>query len=109
MRLNRLGFQSFSRQSISSSSLNEYGVPIYEDECYADLVWSGERPPSLWALDDEGMVHDTLQQREQTPREFTSAMRQGVPLVLESKGDLVPWKYYAEVIPVKYTGRRAES
>ena len=35
---------------------HEYGVPIYEDECYADLVWSGERPPSLWALDDEGMV-----------------------------------------------------
>ena len=55
------------------------------------------------------MVHDTLQQREQTPREFTSAMRQGVPLVLESKGDLVPWKYYAEIIPVKYTGKRPEA
>ena len=55
------------------------------------------------------MVHDTLQQREQTPREFTSAMRQGVPLVLESKGDLVPWKYYAEIIPVKYTGKRPKA
>ena len=55
------------------------------------------------------MVHDTLQQREQTPREFASAMRQGVPLVLESEGDLLPWKYYAEIIPVKYTGRRGES
>ena len=55
------------------------------------------------------MVHDTLQQREQTPREFTSAMRQGVPLVLESKGDLVPWKYCAEILPLKYTGRRGES
>ena len=55
------------------------------------------------------MVHDTLQQREQTPREFTSAMRQGVPLELESKGDLVPWKYCAEILPAKYTGRRGES
>ena len=35
---------------------HEYGVPIYEDECYADLVWAGERPPSLWALDDKDMV-----------------------------------------------------
>lgn len=35
---------------------HEFGVPIYEDECYADLVWAGERPPSLHALDDQGMV-----------------------------------------------------
>lgn len=34
----------------------KHGVPIFEDECYADLVWSGERPPSLWALDDQGLV-----------------------------------------------------
>ena len=24
-----------------------YGVPIFEDECYADLVWDGKRPRSL--------------------------------------------------------------
>ena len=24
-----------------------HGVPIFEDECYADLVWSGDRPASL--------------------------------------------------------------
>lgn len=29
----------------------EYGVPIFEDECYSDLVWSGARPPALYALD----------------------------------------------------------
>lgn len=28
----------------------EYGVPIFEDECYSDLIWSGERPPSLYSL-----------------------------------------------------------
>ncbi|MEM7543948.1 MAG: PLP-dependent aminotransferase family protein [Pseudomonadota bacterium] len=33
-----------------------YGTPIFEDECYADLVWSGSRPPSLHALDDQGLV-----------------------------------------------------
>jgi 2-aminoadipate transaminase len=27
-----------------------YGVPIFEDECYADLTWTGERPLSIRAL-----------------------------------------------------------
>lgn len=34
----------------------EYDVPVFEDECYADLVWSGERPPALAALDSDGRV-----------------------------------------------------
>lgn len=35
----------------------EYGVPIFEDECYADLVWGGSAPPSLYALDPEHVIH----------------------------------------------------
>jgi hypothetical protein len=27
-----------------------HGVPIFEDDCYADLTWSGERPPALYAM-----------------------------------------------------------
>src|SRR4051795_11409856 len=27
-----------------------YGVPIFEDDCYADLIWNGERPPALYAM-----------------------------------------------------------
>jgi len=34
----------------------EYDVPVFEDECYADLVWSGERPPSLYAMDKTARV-----------------------------------------------------
>ncbi|WP_425052911.1 PLP-dependent aminotransferase family protein [Psychromarinibacter sp. S121] len=34
----------------------QHGVPIFEDECYSDLVWANERPPALRALDDSGMV-----------------------------------------------------
>ena len=33
-----------------------YGVPIWEDDCYADLIWSGQRPPAIHALSDEGNV-----------------------------------------------------
>jgi 2-aminoadipate transaminase len=35
----------------------EFGVPIFEDECYADLVWEGARPPALYALDPAQVVH----------------------------------------------------
>src|SRR5215475_990670 len=28
----------------------QYGVPIFEDDCYADLTWDGKRPPALYAM-----------------------------------------------------------
>ncbi len=35
-----------------------YGVPIFEDDCYADLTWSGERPPALYALSKtQNVIH----------------------------------------------------
>jgi 2-aminoadipate transaminase len=34
----------------------EYGTPIFEDDCYADLIWSGERPPALYAMSKTGGV-----------------------------------------------------
>lgn len=35
----------------------EYGVPIFEDECYADLAWKDGAPPALYALDPSRVVH----------------------------------------------------
>jgi len=34
----------------------EHGVPIFEDDCYADLIWDGRRPPALHALSKHGGV-----------------------------------------------------
>ena len=28
----------------------QYGVPIFEDDCYADLVWDGKRPPAIHTM-----------------------------------------------------------
>ncbi|UCF76014.1 MAG: PLP-dependent aminotransferase family protein [Betaproteobacteria bacterium] len=33
-----------------------HGVPIFEDDCYCDLIWSGERPPALYAMSERGGV-----------------------------------------------------
>ncbi|MEM6661335.1 MAG: PLP-dependent aminotransferase family protein [Pseudomonadota bacterium] len=32
------------------------GIPIFEDECYADLVWEGDWPAAIRGLDDTGSV-----------------------------------------------------
>jgi 2-aminoadipate transaminase len=34
----------------------QYGVPIFEDDCYADLIWDGRRPPALYAMSKTGNV-----------------------------------------------------
>jgi 2-aminoadipate transaminase len=35
-----------------------HGVPIFEDECYADLIWAGAKaPPALYALDPAQVIH----------------------------------------------------
>jgi len=36
----------------------DYGVPVFEDECYADLVWEGTRPRAMRAMtNDERVIH----------------------------------------------------
>ncbi len=36
----------------------DHGVPIFEDECYSDLVWDGRRPPALYAMSkNAGVIH----------------------------------------------------
>src|SRR5262244_2065054 len=36
----------------------DYNVPIFEDDCYADLIWDGRRPPALYAMSkSEGVIH----------------------------------------------------
>ena len=33
-----------------------HGVPIFEDDCYCDLIWSGSRPPAIYAMSERGGV-----------------------------------------------------
>jgi 2-aminoadipate transaminase len=36
----------------------QFGVPIFEDDCYADLIWDGQRPPALYAMGrNRGIIH----------------------------------------------------
>ena len=35
----------------------KHAVPVFEDECYADLTWEGSGPPSLYAMDPQQVIH----------------------------------------------------
>jgi 2-aminoadipate transaminase len=34
----------------------QYGVPVFEDDCYADLIWDGQRPPAIYAMSETSNV-----------------------------------------------------
>lgn len=49
---------SLERRRELLSLSQTYAVPIFEDECYSDLIWSGTRPPALYALaGGRGVIH----------------------------------------------------
>ncbi len=35
----------------------EYDVPIFEDECYTDIIWTETPPAALYALDPSRVIH----------------------------------------------------
>lgn len=45
-----------SRRLVLLQLARSYGVPIFEDDCYADLTFDGSRPKAIRALDDRGQV-----------------------------------------------------
>jgi 2-aminoadipate transaminase len=49
---------SESRRAEMLRLADEYGVPIFEDDCYADLIWDGQRPPALYAMSrSQNVIH----------------------------------------------------
>ena len=64
-------------------------VPIFEDECYSDLVWTGDRPPALYAMaSGDGIVHIGSFSKSVSP-----ALRVGYIVAR--------WDILARIIPLK--------
>jgi 2-aminoadipate transaminase len=67
----------------------QYNVAIFEDECYADLIWRGiEAPPSLYALDPGCVVHIGSFSKSLAP-----ALRLGFAVA--------PWDVLSRLLPLK--------
>jgi 2-aminoadipate transaminase len=45
-----------SRRAELLEIATKYDVPIFEDDCYADLTWDGQRPTALYAMSRTGNV-----------------------------------------------------
>ncbi|MFV0474016.1 MAG: PLP-dependent aminotransferase family protein [Pikeienuella sp.] len=66
-----------------------HGVPIFEDECYSDLIWAGTRPPALHALAPELTIHVGSFSKSIAP-----ALRVGYIVA--------PWDMLSRIISVKH-------
>lgn len=70
----------------------EHDVPIFEDDCYADLMWSGERPPAIHALDEDGRVL------------YCGTFSKTVAPALRVGYLVAPWRVMQHVLPLKTDG-----
>lgn len=68
---------------------HEYNVAIFEDECYADLLWQGvDAPPALYALDPGAVIHLGSFSKSLAP-----ALRLGYIIA--------PWEIMSRLLPLK--------
>lgn len=66
-----------------------HGVPIFEDDCYSDLIWSGKRPPALYAMSkSENVIHIGSFSKSIAP-----ALRVGFVVA--------PWVVTSRILPLK--------
>jgi 2-aminoadipate transaminase len=66
-----------------------YDTAIFEDECYSDLIWSGERPPAIYALDKTGRTI------------FTSTFSKSIAPALRVGYLVAKWPFLSRAIACK--------
>ena len=67
----------------------DYGLPIFEDDCYAHLIWEGTRPPAIQALDTDGRVI------------YCGTFSKTVAPALRVGYLVAPWPVLKHVLPLK--------
>jgi len=66
-----------------------HNVPIFEDDCYADLIWDGSRPPAIYALSrNQNVIHIGSFSKSIAP-----ALRVGYVVA--------DWKVLSRMLPLK--------
>ena len=67
----------------------EFDVPIFEDDCYADLIWDHERPEAIHALDTDDRVL------------YCGTFSKTVAPALRVGYLVAPWHMMQHVLPLK--------
>ncbi|MEM8976002.1 MAG: PLP-dependent aminotransferase family protein [Pseudomonadota bacterium] len=66
-----------------------HDIPIFEDECYSDLIWSGERPPAIHALDDSNRTV------------FVGSFSKSISPALRVGYVVAPWQLISQLLACK--------
>src|SRR6267142_4852467 len=70
----------------------EYGVPIFEDDCYADLIWDGHRPPAIHAMSEASNVI------------YVGSFSKSIAPALRVGYIVAPWPILARALALKTDG-----
>jgi 2-aminoadipate transaminase len=80
---------SEERRATLLTIASERGIPIFEDDCYADLIWDGRRPPALYAMSKQANVINI--------GSFSKTIAPGLRV-----GYIVaPWNILSRMLPLK--------
>src|SRR3954469_6683802 len=67
----------------------QYGIAVFEDDCYSDLIWDGKRPPALYAMSKaQNVIHVGTFSKSIAP-----ALRVGFLVA--------PWTIMSRILPLK--------
>ncbi len=67
----------------------QYGIAIFEDDCYADLLWEGDRPPTTASLDPDGRVL------------YTGSFSKSIAPALRVGYLIADWPVMSRILPLK--------
>jgi len=66
-----------------------FNVPIFEDDCYADLIFDGKRPKAIHALDQDGLVI------------YCATFSKTIAPALRVGYLIAPWPLMGHILPLK--------
>jgi len=80
---------SEARRTETLRLADEYGVPIFEDDCYCDLIWDGQRPPALYAMSKTANVI------------YCGSFSKSIAPALRVGYLVAPWQIMAQMLALK--------
>lgn len=80
---------SLERRHAILDIARRHDLMIFEDDCYADLTWSGTRPPAIRSLDTEGRVI------------YCGTFSKSIAPALRVGYLVADWPFIAQALPLK--------
>lgn len=91
------GVMPVKRRRLLLDLAARYNCLIFEDDCYADLVWSGNRPPSIRALDVSAATAEGRPNRVI----YCGSFSKSVAPALRIGYIMADWPILSQILPLK--------